>query len=103
MATLQAATTTKALSHWEKTPSVEYLPTKQLTRTNQNPREGGLGNRKASKCKLAKLLSEWLFAKGCKQAIACMGHEVTLRKGQGPPTPLGDKTAGQHCFEVNFA
>ena len=42
------------------------------------------------------------FAKNCRQATANTSHEVPLLKASGHPR-IAEKTAGQHCFKVNFA
>ena len=81
--------------------SVEYLKTKYLT----GPKlkwEGRAGKKHCTKMATKARLQQIHFAKNCRQATANTSHEVPLLKASGHPSII-EKTAGQHCFKVNFA
>ena len=85
--------------------SVDYLPTHSET---LRPTQGRVGRVIIAKL-TSEHASEMSLANNSEQQTVCRGHEELLRGAWATPSfmlPAGflhPKTAGEHCFEINYA
>ena len=97
MATLRAAPT------WHRhTELFSGIFTDQILNWPETKEGGRAGKKTLHKNGKQGRFQQIHFAKNCKHATANINHEVPQLMALGHPS-IVEKTAGQHCFEANFA
>ena len=97
MATLRATPT-----RHRHTELFSGILTDQILNWPETEMGGRAGKKHCTKMATKARLQQIHFAKNCRQATTNTSHEVPLLKTSGHPS-IAEKTAGQHCFKVNFA